>query len=68
METNGIPTELVIKISEALDGYDLDDVIPALACLLARVGSTVCGDKEVFAGYVMSVIDHEYDNEGETLQ
>lgn len=68
MEDKDIQTELVIKLSEALDGHDMDDVIPTLACLLARVGSTVCSDKEVFAGYVMSVIDHEYDNEGETLQ
>lgn len=68
METTGIPVELTIKISEALNGYDMDDVIPALTFLLARIGSSVCEDRDVFIGYVTSVIDEEYDDEGETLQ
>jgi hypothetical protein len=59
---------LVVKLAAALDGEDMDDVIPALVGLMARAGSTVCSDRDVFVDYVVSVIDQAYEGDGETLQ
>ena len=53
--------DLSEKLSAALDGEDLDDVIPALTIVLAQAGAMACNDREVFTEYVMSVIDKTYD-------
>jgi hypothetical protein len=53
--------ELSEKLAAALDGEDLDDVIPALSMLLAQAGAMACNDKDVFSGYVLQVITSVYD-------
>ena len=53
--------DLPEKLAAALDGAELDDVIPALAMLLAQAGARACDDKDVFSGYVLEVITSVYD-------
>ena len=53
--------DLPEKLAAALDGAELDDVIPALAMLLAQAGAMACNDKDVFSGYVLDVITSVYD-------
>jgi hypothetical protein len=53
--------ELSEKLAAALDGEELDNVIPALAMLLAQAGAMVCNDKDVFNDYVLKVITSVYD-------
>ena len=53
--------DLPEKLAAALDGEELDDVIPALAMLLAQAGAMVCNDKDVFSDYVLKVITSVYD-------
>lgn len=68
METKGIPVDLIYKMADAAEGYDVDDLVPALAVLLGKVGRSVCADKDVFISFVIRVIDEEYDEKGGTLQ
>ena len=53
--------DLPEKLAAALDGEELDDVIPALAMLLAQAGAMACNDKDVFSDYVLKVITSVYD-------
>ena len=53
--------DLPEKLAAALDGEELDDVIPALAMLLAQAGAMACNDKDVFSDYVLKVIASVYD-------
>lgn len=59
---------IVERLAEVLVGEDIDDIIPALAGLLANAGYHVCSDKELFVQYVTEVIDRTYEGDGETLQ
>ncbi len=59
--------DLAEKLSEALDGEDLDDVIPALTLVLANAGSMACNDKDVFSSYVLEVIANVYDEKKSTI-
>ena len=59
---------IVERLAEVLVGEDIDDIIPALAGLLANAGYRVCSDKELFVQYVTEVIDRTYEGDGETLQ
>ena len=53
--------DLPEKLAAALDAEELDDVIPALAMLLAQAGAMSCNDKDVFSDYVLKVITSVYD-------
>ena len=53
--------DLPEKLAAALDGEEIDDVIPALAMLLAQAGAMACADKDVFSAYVLEVITSVYD-------
>jgi len=53
--------DLPEKLAAALDGEELDNVIPALAMLLAQAGTMACNDKDLFGDYVLKVITSVYD-------
>jgi len=58
--------DLTEKLAAALDGEEIDDVIPALAMLLAHAGAVTCADKDVFSSYILEVIARAYDAQDST--
>ena len=58
--------DLIEKLAISLSGEDLDDVIPALAMLLAHTGAVTCADKDVFSSYILEVIARAYDAKDST--
>lgn len=55
---------LILKIDSALDGEDINIVVPAVACFLAASGACSGKDKKEFIAWVVEKIDEAYNARG----
>ena len=55
--------ELFESLNHQLHGKDLDNIIPALATLLAHAGAIACSDKKEFISFVVETIDERFEME-----
>jgi hypothetical protein len=59
---------LLDKVGEALDGHDLNDVMPVLAFLITRCAVDSGNGKEHFLGYMTQIADTLFKRPTKTLQ
>lgn len=52
--------ELFTAVDHALDGYELDDVVPVLSSFLAQAGYLSGMNKREFVSFVVNSIDKIY--------
>ncbi len=57
---------LFADLSRVMEGHSDDDLVPALATLMAMVGSESGASKRSLLSYVAGVIDHVYAEFGHT--
>lgn len=60
--------KLLDKVGEALDGHDLNDVMPVLAFLICRCAVDSGNGKAHFLGYITQVADSLFEHPTKTLQ
>jgi hypothetical protein len=59
--------DLVERVMEVLEGEDIDEIVPALTFILARVGKETCNDHRVFLSYLEGVVNQVYGVKREKL-
>jgi len=59
---------LLDKVGDALDGHDLNDVMPVLAFLITRCAVDSGNGKKHFLGYMTKIADTLFETPTKTLQ